>query len=244
MRLDLPLLLLPRFSSKNLSAGKTGGIHPQTPLPMHTRHAHPVRPLAISLSRFSSSLALAAAMALAGSARATVLDWDPAGDFSNSGGTGAWNLTSPIWNNAGIDQIWNNGNLDIAQFGNTAGTVTLGTGITAGGLNFNVTGMTVTGNTLTLAGATTVNVTGGATATISSTLAGTSGAIIAGGGTLNLTQANTISGFVDIQAGTVRATTDDEGGSDAERQRNHKCGHALSLSRRIGRDAGFFRSMT
>ncbi len=145
-------------------------------------------------------------MALAGNARATVLNWDPAADLSNSGGTGAWNLTSPLWNNAGIDQIWNNGNLDIAQFGSTAGTVTLGTGITAGGLNFNVNGMTVTGNTLTLAGATTVNVMGGATATISSTLAGTSGAIIAGGGTLNLTQANSISGLVDIQAGTVRAT--------------------------------------
>ena len=135
-----------------------------------------------------------------------VLDWDPAGNLTNSGGTGAWDLTSPIWNNAGIDQIWNNGNLDIAQFGSTAGTVTLGTGITAGGLNFNVNGMVVAGNTLTLAGATTVNVTGGATATISSTLAGASGAIIAGGGTLTLTQANTISGFVDIQAGTVRAT--------------------------------------
>ena len=176
---------------------------------MLPRHAYPVRPLSISLARLSSSLAIAATMALAGSARATVLDWDPAGNQSNSGGLGTWDLTGSVWHNgvAVTDQAWVNANLDIARFGLTGGTVTLGTGITAGGLNFNVDGMTVTGNTLTLAGATTVNVTGGATATISSTLAGTAGAVVTGAGTLVLTQANSISGLIDIQAGaTVRAT--------------------------------------
>ena len=146
-------------------------------------------------------------MALAGNARATVVDWDPAGNQSNTGGPGTWDLALPAhWNNAGTDQLWVNANLDIARFGTTAGTVTLGTGITAGGLTFNVDGMIVTGNTLTLGGATpTINVAGAATATISSTLAGTAGAVVAGGGTLILTQANSISGPWDIQAGTVQA---------------------------------------
>ncbi len=176
---------------------------------MNPRPARPLRPLSISLARLSSSLAIAATMALAGSARATVLDWDPAGNQSNSGGPGTWDLTSSIWHNgvALADQLWVNANLDTARFGGTGGTVTLGTGITAGGLNFNVDGMTVTGNTLTLGGATpAINVLGGATATISSTLAGTAGAVVTGGGTLVLTQANTISGPWDITAtSTVQA---------------------------------------
>ena len=156
----------------------------------------------------SSSLAIAATMALAGSARthAAILNWDPLGNLSNSGGTGPWNTTSSFWNNAGVDQMWINANLDTARFGGTGGTVTLATGITVGGLNFNVDGMTITADTLTLGGTATVNVTAGATATISSTLAGTAGALVAGGGTLVLTQANSISGLIDIQAGTVRAT--------------------------------------
>ena len=175
---------------------------------MLPRHARPLRPLSVSLARMSSSLAIAATMALAVSARATVLDWDPAGNQSNSGGPGAWDLTSSFWHNgaAVADQVWVNANLDTAQFGGTGGIVTLSTGISAGGLNFNVDGMTVTGNTLTLGGATAVNVTAGATATISSTLAGNSGALVTGSGTLVLTQANSISGLIDIQAGTVRAT--------------------------------------
>ena len=180
---------------------------------MHSRSARPLRPLSVSLARLSSSLSIAAVMALAGSARGTVLDWDPAGNQSNSGGVGTWNTTSTnmIWHNgvAVGDLAWVNANLDTARFGGTGGTVTLSTGITAGGLNFNVDGMTVTGNTLTLGGATpAINVLGGATATISSTLAGTAGAVVTGGGTLVLTQANTISGPWDImERARCRPTT-------------------------------------
>ncbi len=146
-------------------------------------------------------------MALAGSdrARGVILDWDPAADLSGSGGTGPWNLTNAFWSNGAVDSVWSNAGNNTAQFGLTPGTVTLGAGITAGGLNFNVD-MTVTGNTLTLGGATpTVNVGGGVTATVSSALAGTAGAVVAGGGTLIVTQANGgLSGAWDIQAGLVR----------------------------------------
>ena len=110
---------------------------------MHLRAARPLRPLSISLARFSSALAIAAAMTLAGSGatHATILDWDPAGNLSNSGGTGVWNLTNVNWNNGTIDVLWPNAD-NIARFGLSGGTVTLGAGISAGGLIFNVDGLT------------------------------------------------------------------------------------------------------
>ena len=178
---------------------------------MHSRPARTVRPLSISLARFSSALAIAAAMSLAGGSKtqAVILDWDPAGNLSNSGGTGAWDLTSAFWNSGAVDSVWSNAGNNTARFGLTAGTVTLGAAITAGGLNFNVdTTVASASNTLTLGGATpTINVAGGVTATVSSTVAGSAGAVVAGGGTLILTQNNTgLSGAWDIQAGLVRAS--------------------------------------
>ena len=73
-----------------------------------------------------------------------------------TGGDGTWDLATQNWattSGGPVDYTWLNNSNERANFGNTAGTVTLGTGITTFGVNFATTGYTITGNTLTLAGA-------------------------------------------------------------------------------------------
>ena len=112
------------------------------------------------VSRFTQSLAGAVLLVLltlfAVVANAVDQTWDQA--------SGNWNTADTNWTGA----AWTNGNTAI--FGGTAGTVTLGTGITVGGLTFDTAGYTVAGNTLTfgIAG----NIAANADATISSILAG------------------------------------------------------------------------
>ncbi|MCX6850548.1 MAG: autotransporter-associated beta strand repeat-containing protein [Verrucomicrobia bacterium] len=135
------------------------------------------------------------------------------------GGTGTWDITSPNWwNGVATDAAWINGT-DIAIFTGTAGTVTLGGPITAGGLTFNSSGYTIAGggNILTLtapSGVTSpllaVNNSGLGTnrATISASLAGTSGFTKTGNGTLVLGGANTgLSGDVAIKGGNLVVTS-------------------------------------
>ncbi|MFD0895240.1 autotransporter-associated beta strand repeat-containing protein [Luteolibacter ambystomatis] len=127
------------------------------------------------------------------------------GDGSVTGGAGTWNTTNGNWTtDAGATNIaWVNANNDIAVFGGTAGTVTLGTGITVGGLTFNTAGYTITGGTLTL-GAITNTVAANTNATISSILAGTGSSLVkTGTGSLALNATNTFSGGLVISAGTV-----------------------------------------
>lgn len=90
---------------------------------------------------------------------ASSLTWDADGTAGgNTGGTGSWNTSSPLWNKSGTMQAWSNASSDIAIFGGTAGTVTLAEAITAGGLTFNTDGYTLAGNgnMLTLGGTATV----------------------------------------------------------------------------------------
>jgi fibronectin-binding autotransporter adhesin len=96
-------------------------------------------------------------------ANAASLQWYANG--VTQGGTGTWNTTNADWTANGTTfQAWNNGNLDDAVFGGTAGTVTLGVAITAHNLTFNTSGYVITGSTLILGGTTpTVSVTGTAT---------------------------------------------------------------------------------
>ena len=128
------------------------------------------------------------------------------GNGASAGGTGTWNTTLLNWDAGASPHVaWNNSNNDTAVFAGTAGTVTLGTGITAGGLTFNTNGYIITGSTLTLAGTSTpvVNVSTGTT-TISSDIAGTNGFEKTGGGTLILSGTNnTYSGTTTITAGTL-----------------------------------------
>jgi len=126
-------------------------------------------------------------------------------------GTGTWNLSNQNWgttSGGGYDQaVWKNSPPDAAVFEGTAGTVTLGTGITAGSLAFDVTGYTVTGNTLTLAGSPTVTTATGVTATIASTVAGSAGLTKSGGGILELSATgNSYTNATTINGGTLRVT--------------------------------------
>ncbi|WP_449070532.1 beta strand repeat-containing protein [Prosthecobacter sp.] len=86
------------------------------------------------------------------------LTWDADGTAGGAtGGSGLWDTTSLLWNNAGTMSAWTNTG-HVAVFGGTAGTVTLDTAITAAGLTFSSTGYTLAGdgNTLSLGGSVTV----------------------------------------------------------------------------------------
>jgi len=139
-------------------------------------------------------LSLASRLGVIAALAASVAAVAPAADLYWSG-SGPWDTTSQIWGNASggpYDQAtWSNATPDAAVFEGTAGTVTLGTGITAAGLTFDVDGYTLTSDTLTLAGTPTVTTAAGATATIASVVGGTNGLTTAGDGTLVLSASNT-----------------------------------------------------
>ncbi len=172
------------------------------------------RPLAVSLGRFSSSLAMLAALAAGGSsAKATTLYWDLDDNPLNNvvtggglGGAGLWDTSTPFWwNPVGFaDQAWTNNALtpDSAVFtGTTAGTITLGTGMNVGGLQFNTTayilGAGANTNALTLGGSsatsTAITLNNVAAATINGSLLGVAGnTITIGGGVFGGVTAGTL----------------------------------------------------
>ncbi|PWL18378.1 autotransporter outer membrane beta-barrel domain-containing protein [Falsochrobactrum shanghaiense] len=134
--------------------------------------------------------------------------WDANQTTPGYGGAGTWNLTSSLWspNADGVSgpyTAWNDAALDTAIFGGTAGTVTLGSPISVGGLTFNVGGYTLNGSVLTLGGATPTIAANSGTTTINSVLAGASGFTKAGSGTLVLRGANTFTGNINLLAGTL-----------------------------------------
>src|SRR5207248_4005244 len=106
---------------------------------------------------------------------------------------------------------WVNGDTASIGSGGTAGTITIddasGT-VSASSINFNpvasgnYTVAAAAGKTLTLTG-TAINVVNGLSPTISAPIAGTSGLTMTGPGTLNLTGANTFTGTVFLNRGTV-----------------------------------------
>lgn len=148
--------------------------------------------LARLADRGASRLFRAAALFTLGAistAHAAVLYWDGGTqtvDGASQGGTGTWNTATFNWDNGAAEIAWPGAGYS-AVFGGTAGTVTLGTAITADAMAFNVGGYTLnTGaNTLTLAG---LNGTS------------TSSLVYAAAGT-------TISGTISI-AGTTTANTE------------------------------------
>ncbi len=161
---------------------------------------------------FSLFAALLATTALISTASAANLTWDSTGlnPTAPLNGAGAWDTTSAFWSNGTTDSIWNNAASDTAVFGGgtstgTAGTVTLATGITAGGLTFNLGGYTITADTLTLGGTPVID-TGANAATINSALAGSAGFTKNGGGALTLGGANTaLTGQIVVSTGTLKA---------------------------------------
>lgn len=167
-----------------------------------------------SRSLLCSALAAVLASGAAPSARAADRYWDANGTAVGVGGAGTWNLGNLNWspNGDGVSgpfvDPWDNAALDHAIFGGTAGTVVLGSAITAHDLTFNVGGYVLTGNTLTLGGATPTISTSSGTTQINSVVAGNAGLVKAGNGTLQLGGANTFSGAISILGGTLYGVTD------------------------------------
>ncbi|MEO8615209.1 MAG: hypothetical protein ABI600_08725, partial [Luteolibacter sp.] len=140
--------------------------------------------------------------------------WNPNGVSSPAaGGTGSWDTSASLWRNntnTGAQQAWVNGSNN-ANFAGTAGTVTLGTGISANTLIFGAASGTYVidgaGSILTITGARAIN-TGATTAIIHADIAGTGffKGTDNGSGVLVLTGANTFGSTsgVNINGGTVR----------------------------------------
>src|ERR1041384_1761333 len=125
------------------------------------------------------------------------LYWDGDGSGAVGGGAGTWNTTLNRWstNSTGSTyRSWGNGNNDDANFGGTAGTVTISPFISAQSLTFSVGGYTVTNATgseqlnLASTGAGTFSTLAGNT-TISCVLTGAVSMVKIGAATLSLVSA-------------------------------------------------------
>ena len=144
------------------------------------------------------------------------------GDGVSQGTSGTWNTTLTNWDVGAAPHVaWVNANNDFAVFGGTAGTVTLGSAVSANKLTFNTTGYILGGlsaNTLTLAGPSPEIAAGTGTTTINSIVAGTGGFSKSGAGkvilapssaappTVTLTGNNSISGAITVSAGELQGT--------------------------------------
>jgi fibronectin-binding autotransporter adhesin len=157
-------------------------------------------------------LLLSAGMAFSPMLQAVDRYWDTNGTALGSGGAGTWNLSSAFWSPnsdgaSGPFSAWNNASLYDAIFAGTAGTLTLGTPITAHNLTFQTTGYTLNGSTLTLGGITpTINTSG--SVAINSILAGSAGLTKTGAGLLSLNGVNTFSGGVVVNTGGLALNSD------------------------------------
>jgi hypothetical protein len=112
----------------------------------------PARRAAVSKSKktmkptlkLRSFLLACGSLLVVSTAHAADVTWDVtpgtvgAGDSAVTGGAGTWATTNGNWTtDGGINNVaWSNGNNDTAIFGNTAGTVTLGTDINVSGMEF------------------------------------------------------------------------------------------------------------
>lgn len=145
-------------------------------------------------------------MAASLSAGSTDLYWDGSSWGSTSpgtGGSGSWTDGSGAWDSTLT-----------GNFGGTAGTVTAGTVTASRGMVFSTTGYTVTGGTISLSAAAiasnfiSTGAGSGITATIDSILTGSTGLTKIGAGTLVLGGANTFSGNLALNAGTLEVASD------------------------------------
>ncbi|MFO1523041.1 MAG: autotransporter-associated beta strand repeat-containing protein [Kiritimatiellia bacterium] len=160
-------------------------------------------PSASQIGRFATWIL--PALLPAASAQAVTYIWDANGGSAGTGGTGNWDTTTALWDNAGLVAWPTAGTDNDALFDGTAGTVTLTTGISVNDLTFNLDGYSILGNTLTLNGTTpTLTVGAGLGATLGSTVAGSAGLTKAGAGTLTLTALNNpYTGATTVGAGTL-----------------------------------------
>jgi autotransporter-associated beta strand protein len=123
-------------------------------------------------------------------------------------GADGWGTTAP---GSGGSGAWSDGgSWDSAQranFGGTAGTVTLGSVSAANGIALTANGYVLTGGQLSLTGTSiqtnAISVSAGNAATLASVIQGSTGLTKTGGGTLTLAGANDFSGGLRIQSGTL-----------------------------------------
>jgi autotransporter-associated beta strand protein len=131
-----------------------------------------------------------------------------------AGGTGNWDLTTKNWSQDAslvtTYQLWPAaGSTYTANFGNTAGTVTLdNTGVQADSLIFTTTGYTLAGSTtnnLTLIGQLPPSIVDGSgiSTLITAPISGNEGLTTAGSGTLTLAATNTYIGATTIGSGST-----------------------------------------
>ena len=122
------------------------------------------------------------------------------------GGTAAWNSSGSNWspsNTSVAGAAWTAGKTAI--FGGTAGTVTIGSAITAGGLTFSTTGYTLASGTGGSLATASIAVDPGLSATVSAKLTGTADLGKAGTGTLILSgTVNDYSGKTSVAEGTLQ----------------------------------------
>src|SRR5262245_39167652 len=132
-----------------------------------------------------------------------------------TGGAGTWDeATTSNWalNSGGpADQMWVNDGTITANFGNTAGNVTIadGANISAAALVFTTDGYLInrlTTGTLTLAGAGVID-TGTVNATIGAPIGGAVGLTKNGSGTLTSSGTNTYTGVTNVSTGTLLFTS-------------------------------------
>ena len=136
-------------------------------------------------------------------ARAASLTWDAnTGTTGAQDGNGTWDTTNTNWWNGAANTNWNNTTPDSAIIGlGAANTISLGTGISIGGLTL-ANSYLIRSNTLTLVGTPVISVAN--TPTISSVLAG-SGFIKTNSGALSLNGANTYTGQTTLAGGIIVA---------------------------------------
>jgi fibronectin-binding autotransporter adhesin len=102
-----------------------------------------------ALGTIASFVLTVAAAANAG----TTYSWYSAGSAGGQGDSGTWDTTNAYWSYGGNYYAWPNTTDYIADFGGTAGTVSLdGAAITAGGLTIETSGYSLTTGTLNLGG--------------------------------------------------------------------------------------------
>ena len=148
------------------------------------------------------------------SAHAEDRHWDANGTAVGSGGTGTWNLANLNWspNSDGVSgpyvRPWENGTVDNAIFGGTAGTVSVGVPVTVGSITFSSAGYVLSGSAITLGGANSTITTATGNSQIDSVLAGSNGLVKAGNGGLILNGVNSFTGDININAGSLYAASD------------------------------------
>jgi fibronectin-binding autotransporter adhesin len=191
-----------------------GGVDKRAALPAFSLDSHAAEGMPPATAWPRRLGILLALLSLYAPVRATTFNWDANGTAVGLGGTGTWDITSPLWspNTDGVSgpfSPWSNAALNDAVFGGTAGTVTLGVPITVHNLTFAASGYTLTGNTLTLGGATpTITTNAGVNATINSVIAGSAGLTKAGTGGLFLNGVNTFTGTVNVTSGGLNVNAD------------------------------------